>query len=451
MQHLPVIALVGRPNVGKSTLFNYLTKTRDALVADWPGLTRDRQYGEARIADQDIIVVDTGGIGDEQTPLDQLMSQQAQQAILEADIVLLLVDGRGGLTAADQAITEKLRQLGKPVYLAVNKTEDLDVHTVCAEFFSLGLGQPCPISASHGRGVTPLLIEALEQLPAQTLSPTVTGKGVQFAIIGRPNVGKSTLVNRMLGEERVVVCDMPGTTRDSIDISFERHDKAYTVIDTAGVRRRGRVTQAIEKFSIIKTLQAIHRAQVVVMLMDGQEGITDQDLHLLGAAIKAGRAVVIAINKCDHLPTQSKQQIKRAIDRRLIFADFARIHYISALHGTGVGDLFQSIDEAYRAANREMTSSQLTQILQQLVAKHQPPLVSGRRIKLRYAHPGGHNPPIIVIHGKQTSSLPPSYQKYLINGFRKALKLVGTPLQVTFHTEDNPYVGDGAKRHSKRG
>jgi GTP-binding protein len=451
MQHLPVIALVGRPNVGKSTLFNYLTKTRDALVADWPGLTRDRQYGEARVDDQEIIVVDTGGIGDEQTSLDQLMSQQAQQAIVEADIILLLVDGRGGLTAADQTITEQLRQSGKPVYLAVNKTEDLDVHTVCAEFFSLGLGQPYPVSASHGRGVTSLLSEALAELPAQTALPQVADKGIQFAIIGRPNVGKSTLVNRMLGEERVVVCDMPGTTRDSIDIRFERHDKAYTVIDTAGVRRRGRVTLAIEKFSVIKTLQAIHRAQVVVMLMDGREGVTEQDLHLLGAAIKAGRALVIAINKCDHLPAQSRQQIKRDIDRRLMFADFARVHYISALHGTGVGELFRSIEEAHRAANREMTSSQLTQILQRLVAEHQPPLVSGRRIKLRYAHPGGHNPPIIVIHGKQTASLPLSYQKYLINGFRKALKLVGTPLQVTFHTEDNPYVGDGGKRHSKRG
>ncbi len=448
---LPVIALVGRPNVGKSTLFNYLTRSRDALVADWPGLTRDRQYGEAQIHDREVILVDTGGIGDEQAEIDHLMSQQAQLAIDEADVVLLLLDGRAGLTAADQTVAEQLRRLGKVLYLLVNKTEGLQKDSACAEFHSLGLGEPWPISAAHGHGVDELLDDLLQTLPAPEIEDQTTAKGIKFAVIGRPNVGKSTLVNRILGEERVVVCDMPGTTRDSIDSAFTRQGESYTVIDTAGVRRRGRVRQVIEKFSVIKTLQAIARAHVIVMLVDGREGVTEQDLHLLGSVIKAGRALVIAINKCDHLPQDAKQQLKRDIDRRLGFVDFARVHYISALHGTGVGDLFHSIQEAYQSANQPMTSSQLTKILEQALAAHQPPLSKGRRIKLRYAHPGGHNPLTIVIHGKQTTALPASYQKYLINTFRKVLKVVGAPLQLIFHTEDNPYVTDSGSRHHQRG
>lgn len=436
---IPVIALVGRPNVGKSTLFNRLTRTQDALVADFPGLTRDRQYGDVRFEDKSFIVVDTGGIGVDDASVDALMSKQSQFALNEADVVFFLVDARAGLTAVDQTIAKGLRKLGKTVCLVVNKVDGLDEEVVCAEFSKFGFASLYPISASHGRGIPKLLNALLAMLPEVSFVEPVQDDSIKIAFAGRPNVGKSTLVNRILGEERVVVYDLPGTTRDSISIPFERDSQKYTLIDTAGVRRRSRVDEKIEKFSIIKTLQSIKESNVCLMLIDATEGITDQDLHLLGFIIESGKGLVIAVNKWDGLSDSHRESVKQTLDRRLHFANFAVIRFISALRGTGIGPLFKDILQAYASATQQFSTPMLTRLLQDLVTQHQPPLVQNRRIKMRYAHAGGHNPPIIVIHGNQLECLPDSYKRYLSKAFTEHLGLVGTPLKLEFKVGNNPY------------
>ncbi len=435
---LPVIALVGRPNVGKSTLFNRLTRTQDALVADFPGLTRDRQYGDASFEGKSFIVVDTGGVGVDDAAVDALMSKQSEFALNEANAVFFLVDGRAGLTAIDQTIATNLRKISKPIYLIVNKTEGLDEEMACADFQSLGFSEVHAISAAHGRGIHALqqkIITTFDSTPEEIITENV----IKIAFAGRPNVGKSTLINRILGEERVVVYDMPGTTRDSIAIPFERDDQQYILIDTAGVRRRARVDEKIEKFSVIKTLQSIKESNVCLMLLDARDGLTDQDLHLLGFIIESGKALVILVNKWDGLDEDSKESIKNELNRRLHFAHFAKIRFISALHGTGVGGIFKDILQAYVSATQSFSTPKVTRLLQDLITQHTPPLVNGRRIKLRYAHAGGQNPPIIVIHGNQLDSLPDSYKRYLSNGFTKHLGLVGTPLKLEFKGASNPY------------
>lgn len=436
---LPVIAIVGRPNVGKSTLFNCLTKSRAALVADVPGLTRDRLYGQGHLGDRAYIVIDTGGLGEETEDVHTLMAGQTRQAIVEADQIIFVVDGRAGLTAADQTIAESLRITGKKIFLAVNKIDGLDINVVQSDFFALGLGEPIPIAAAHGRGVDKLIQHVMRDIPPA--EPEISAqRGIRLAVAGRPNVGKSTLINRMLGEERVVVFDEPGTTRDSIAIPFERRGQDYILIDTAGVRRRRSVEEGIEKFSVIKTLQAIESAHVVIMVLDARAGVSDQDLHLLGFILDAGKAMVIAVNKWDGLEVEQREWLQRELERRLAFVDFAEIKFISALHGTGVGELFPLVDQAYDSATRKLSTPILTRLLEDAVFAHQPPLVQGRRIKLRYAHAGGHNPPLIIIHGKQTRALPGSYQRYLASAFRKALNLVGTPIRIEFKDSENPYV-----------
>ena len=438
----PVIALVGRPNVGKSTLFNQLTRSRDALVADYAGLTRDCQYGIGRLGDRPYLVVDTGGLSGEGEGVDVMMAQQVRAAIAESDAVLFLVDAREGMNAADENIASYLRQCGKPVSLLVNKTDGIDPVLACGDFHAMGLGEPLAIAASHGRGVRSMIEQVLAEFPPDEEEEAGDEEErIRVAIVGRPNVGKSTLVNRILGEERVVVFDMPGTTRDSIYIPFERDGQAYTLIDTAGVRRRARIHEAIEKFSIIKTMQAINDANVVVMVLDAREGISEQDAHLLGMAMDAGRALVIAINKWDGLDMDKKDAVRRELSLKLPFLDFAKFHYISALHGTGVGELYATIKKAYASAMRKFSTPELTRLLESLLLTHQPPLVNGRRIKLRYAHQGGKNPPLIVIHGNQVEAIPGSYRRYLENGFRKALKLEGTPIRIEFKGGENPYAG----------
>lgn len=425
----PVIAIVGRPNVGKSTLFNCITKTRDAIVADRPGLTRDRQYGYGSFEKHTFIVVDTGGIGAEEDTMDNLMARQSWQAIYESDVIIFLVNAREGLIATDQLIAEKLRVLNKPIFLVMNKIDGLDAHIAASDFHALGLGEPIAIAAAHHRGINNLLENLLANFtPAE--EEVIEQAGIKIAIVGKPNVGKSTLVNRMLGEERVVVYDEPGTTRDSVFIHLERRGKHYVLIDTAGVRRRARVTDVIEKFSVIKTMQAIDECNVVIMLIDARENIAEQDLKLLGHIIDSGKALVIAVNKWDGLESEEKVWIKKELQRRLVFVDYAAWHFISALHGSGVGDLFVSVEKAYASAMKSLSTAKITKILEQIVAIHPPPLVKGKKIKLRYAHIGGHNPPIVVIHGKRVELLPGSYKRYLENTFRKSLQLIGTPIKI---------------------
>ena len=439
---LPVIALVGRPNVGKSTLFNRLTRSRDALVADQPGLTRDRQYGIGRLGERPYVVVDTGGIGDQRDGVDLLMQQQVQLAIGEADLIFFLLDGRAGLTAGDEVIARGLRKTGKRIVTVVNKTDGVDFDALSGDFFALGLGEPQPIAAAHGRGVHALIDAALAELPEdREATDESSAPGVQIAVLGRPNVGKSTLVNRLLGEERVVAFDEPGTTRDSIRIPFECHGRSYTLIDTAGVRRRARISAAFEKFSVIKSLQAMQQANVVLLVLDARQGIGEQDAVLAGHVIDSGRAVVVVINKWDGLDPGERERIKGELHRRLPFLAFAEWRFVSALHGSGVGHLMEAVDAAYRAAMIDLKTPVLTRILEEAVAEHQPPLVQGRRIKLRYAHQGGKNPPVIVIHGNQTAAVPPAYQRFLVNRFREALALRGTPLRIEFRTGANPYAG----------
>ncbi len=439
----PVIALVGRPNVGKSTLFNKLTLSRDALVADRPGLTRDRKFGEGKLGNKPYLVVDTGGLTGEGEGLDALMASQSWLAVEQADIVLFLVDAHAGMLPDDQQIAQRLRESGKKVFLVVNKVDGMDPAVVTAEFYALGLGEPVGIAASQGRGVKSLMERVLTVLPeaAEEAEEEVPEGIIKVAIIGRPNVGKSTLVNRILGEERVVAYDLPGTTRDSIYLPFERDGQHYVLIDTAGVRRRSRVKEAIEKFSVIKTLQSVEDANVVLMLLDAHEGISEQDASLLGFVLETGRALVVAVNKWDGLEKDQRDWIRRELEVKLPFLGFAEVHFISALHGTNVGHLFESLITAYESATRTFSTSNLTRLLHDLVEAHPPPLVRGRRIKLRFAHQGGQNPPIIVIHGSRTSAIPDSYRRYLMNGFQKHLKLQGTPVRVEFRSGKNPFAG----------
>ncbi|RLA45674.1 MAG: ribosome biogenesis GTPase Der [Gammaproteobacteria bacterium] len=442
---LPVIALVGRPNVGKSTLFNRLTRTRDALVADYPGLTRDRKYGEGEYEGRRYMVIDTGGITGNEVGLDWEMASQSLQAMDEADIIFLMVDAREGLCAVDEEIARMLRQKSCPVVLVVNKIDGVDPNIALADFYRLGMDEPFAITATHGRGVASLLKQALKQVPDNGPDSMPVATGIKIAVVGRPNVGKSTLVNRLLGEQRVVVFDQPGTTRDSIYINYERAGKHYTLIDTAGIRRRKNVKLMVEKFSIVKTLQAIDDANVVVLLVDAHEALVEQDLHLMGYAIEAGRALVIAVNKWDGLEQDRKDWLKQELKRRLRFVEFADIHFISALHGTGVGHLYKSILAAYKAATDSLSTNRLTTILEDAVNDHPPPLARGRRIKLRYAHAGGRNPPVIVIHGSQTHAVPGHYSRYLEKTFRKVLGLHGTPVKIEYRSGDNPYAGRGNK------
>ena len=437
---LPVIALVGRPNVGKSTLFNYLTRSREALVADYPGLTRDRQYGRIKRGERDCLLVDTGGIMDDAEGTDAFAKKQVDCALEEADVVFFIVDAREGMNASDEQISSELRKLDKPIILVTNKIDGLNAELATAEFHALALGEPVKIAATHGRGVQELLAHIDNLLPeTEEEKESESEKGIGIAIVGRPNVGKSTLVNRLLGEERVVVFDQPGTTRDSISIPFERNETLFTLIDTAGMRRRAKISLAIEKFSVIKSLQAIEKANVVIYLIDASEGITDQDCHLLGLVIEAGRSLILGLNKWDGLSVDQKELIKRQIDVKLPFLDFAEKHPISALHGSGVGKLFDVVHTLYDASMIDMSTPILTQILKEATTAHQPPLVQGRRIKLKYAHQGGRNPPTVIIHGSQTDALPTAYKRYLINFYRDKLKLKGTPVRLKFKSPDNPY------------
>lgn len=437
----PVIALVGRPNVGKSTLFNQMTRSRDALVADFPGLTRDRKYGEGNYEGQRFIVIDTGGLTGGEEGLDAEMARHSMQAVEEADIVLFLVDGKAGLNGGDELIADHLRKTGKRAHLVINKTDGQDPDIAASDFFGLGFESNFLIAASHNRGIRSMLEELLpseEEREAQDRADRYPG--IRIGIVGRPNVGKSTLVNRMLGEDRVVVFDMPGTTRDSIYIPFERMEHQYTLIDTAGVRRRKNVSEVVEKFSIIKTLQAIDDAHVVILVIDAREGLVDQDLHLIGFVLDAGRSLVIAVNKWDGMDPEDKARVKEQVKRRLDFLDYADKHYISALHGSGVGVMYDSVHDCYESAMAKWPTNRLTAILQDATAQHQPPLVQGRRIKLRYAHQGGSNPPVIVVHGNQTDALPGAYKRYLENTFRKVLKVNGSPIRFEFRSGENPFA-----------
>jgi len=439
---IPVIALVGRPNVGKSTLFNQLTRSRDALVANFPGLTRDRKYGEAKIGNRPFVVIDTGGISGDEDGIDSEMADQSMTAIEEADAVLFMVDAREGLNATDEALARHLRQRNKSFHLVVNKIDGLNEDVATGDFYSLGVQSMYAIAASHGRGVRSMIDRVLATFPdaQEHRERERYPDSIRVAIVGRPNVGKSTLVNRLLGEERVVVFDEPGTTRDSIYIDYERGGQKYTLIDTAGVRRRKNIRQTVEKFSIVKTLKAVDDAHVVILVMDAHEGIVDQDMHLLGHCIEAGRGLVLAVNKWDGIEPDQRDWIKVELHRRLQFADYADTHFISALHGTGVGHLYKSVNAAYQSATRKLNTNALTRILEGAVFDHPPPMINGRRIKLRYAHAGGQNPPLIVIHGNQTGKVPTSYQRYLEKVYRRELELVGTPVRIEFRTSENPYA-----------
>lgn len=437
---IPAIALVGRPNVGKSTLFNRLTKSRSALVADEPGLTRDRQIGRAEIGGTRFLVVDTGGLSpNEKSGISAEMSAQAVLAIAESDAVVFVVDSRAGLTPEDQLIANQLRQCGRPVFIAANKSEGISSAVAGIEFHSLGMGEPRAISAAHGDGVRELVSLILEGFP-RDIELDVVDEGIRVAVVGRPNVGKSTLINAWLGEERVIAFDLPGTTRDAIDIPFECAGQRYVLIDTAGLRRKGRVFETIEKFSAIKTVQAIEGANVVVMVMDATQEISDQDAHIAGLIAKSGRAMVLAVNKWDLLTAYAKQQALEAIKRRLGFIVFAKVHQISALKGIGLRAVLTSVDQAYRSANSKLSTPRLTRALQVALEKQQPPRVGGVRPKLRYAHQGGRNPPIIVVHGSAAEKVPLAYVRYLERHFTEAFKLSGTPVRVQFKTAANPYA-----------
>ena len=439
----PVIALIGRPNVGKSTLFNRLTRSRDALVADLPGLTRDRHYGEGRIGERPFLVIDTGGFEPvAKEGIVHEMAKQTRQAIVEADIVVFIVDGRQGLTPHDKTITDFLRKSGRQVMLVVNKSEGMKYTSVTADFYELGLGDPYVISAAHGDGVADLVDQALDiaiEGKPQEENEEATQRGIKIAIVGRPNVGKSTMVNTLLGEERVIAFDMPGTTRDSIEIPFERNGKHYTLIDTAGIRRKGKVFEAIEKFSVVKTLQSISEANVVLLLLDAQQDISEQDAHIAGFILESGRALVVGINKWDGLTSDYRDHIKREIDRKLTFLTFAKFHYISALKSTGIMQMLKSIDAAYAAAMAKLPTPQLTRALQEALDHQQPRRKGSIRPKLRYAHQGGQNPPIIVIHGNALESIESSYKRYLEKHFRDSFSLTGTPLRIEFRSGKNPF------------
>ena len=436
---LPVLVLVGRPNVGKSTLFNRLTGTRDALVADFPGLTRDRQYGFGVFEDRRFVVVDTGGLMPESSdPLAGLAEEQARIALEDADHILFLTDALAGLHGSDPEIARLLRKTGKPVTLLVNKAEGRGKTEAAGDFYALGLDEPVPVSAQHGDGLAALLRRLLEGV-APNIEAAQGDDEVRVAIVGRPNVGKSTLVNRLIGEERVVAADQPGTTRDAIRVPFEYEGRPFVLIDTAGVRRRARIDEAIEKFSVIKTLQAIEQAHVVIVVVDAQNDIGEQDARLMGLVAEAGRAMVLAVNKWDHLATDEREQVRYQVTLKMPYLDYVPTHYIAAKHGSGLGELMIAVQEAFEGATIEMPTPELTRILERSVEAHNPPAVLGRRIKLRYAHQSGRNPPKIMIHGNQTEKLPVAYRRYLINEFRAHFRLKGVPLQVEFKTGDNPF------------
>jgi len=440
---LPVIALVGRPNVGKSTLFNVLTGTRDAIVADVPGLTRDRQYGFGRVGPVPYVVIDTGGLVENPTGLEAQMRSQTDRAVAEADRLVFLADARAGLSPQDLFVARELRRSGKPVTLALNKAEGLDPDVVAADFHSLGLGAPRAISASHGQGCESLMDEVLAGLEPQPPAAEDSG-AVRIAIIGRPNVGKSTLVNRLLGEERVIASEQPGTTRDSIFVPFTRDGREFLLIDTAGVRRRARVEDAVERASVAKTLQAIDEAHVVILVLDAHDTVAEQDASVLGLALERGRSLIIAVNKWDGIAPEQREEIRRQLTLKLDFVPFAPLYFISARHGTGVGELMAAAVHAYEGAMRALPTKELTRTLEHALGMHQPPLVRGRRIKLRYAHQGGRNPPRIVIHGNQTAAVPDAYTRYLANLFRKTYDLYATPVVIEYRTDANPY--DRARR-----
>lgn len=436
---IPVIALIGRPNVGKSTLFNVLTQTRDAIVASEPGLTRDRQYGIGKRGTKKFIVVDTGGLSGEKQSLDDLMARQTLLALEEADEVLLMVDAQDGITSSDEMIADLVRKSGNSTSIIINKVDGIDPIQAQSDFYALGFARVYLVSAAHRKGINPMMDAVMHEY-AEDQPDHQVDQGPTVAVIGRPNVGKSTLINRLTGEERVIAYDQPGTTRDTISVPFERRGKHYTLIDTAGVRKRGKVQQVIEKFSAIKALEAIERSQVVILVIDARDGLTDQDLTLLGFAINSGRALVIAVNKWDGLEPEQRDYNKKTMLRRLSFASFAAQHYISALHGTGVGEMMKSIDQAYASAYRDFNTRHLTDLLEEAVFKHNPPLHNGRRIKLRYAHQGGRNPPVIVIHGSRTEFLPSAYERYLISFFIGKLKLKGTPVRIELKSGTNPFA-----------
>jgi GTP-binding protein len=441
---VPVIAIVGRANAGKSTLFNRITRTRDALVADRPGVTRDRHYGFASHGGRNLIVIDTGGLDDfgaDDREIASLVSAQSRLAIREADVVFWLVDGRSGPTVADETQAADLRRYAAKLFLLVNKTEGMDTDIVCAEFHALGTGTPYPISALKGHGVEDVLDLALQAFPETGPAADTGTSGLRVAVIGRPNVGKSTLINRMLGEDRMLTYDQPGTTRDSIMTPFERRGRRYELVDTAGVRRRSQLADPLEKFSVIKTLKAIERAEVIIAVIDASEALTDQDLHLLGITRDSGKPLIIAVNKWDNLGKDQRDRIRGQLDRRLSFVDYACVHFISALHGSGVGKLFNTIDQIGRAISVSVNPSTLTELLAEAIEMHAPPMVRGRRIKLRYAHLGGHNPLRIIIHGNQTERVPEAYVRYLAAHYRKRLRLTGTPVMIEFKHGENPFKG----------
>ncbi len=439
---LPVVALVGRPNVGKSTLFNALTGTRDALVADIPGVTRDRKYGYGRSEPHQYIVIDTGGLVESPRGVLEHMARQTGRAIEEADRIVFLVDGQNGLDASDRFVADVLRRSGKPVTVAVNKSEDRDGGVTTAEFHSFGFGEPLAISAAHRQGIDDLMERTLAGIePASVDTAAAADSAIRVCVAGRPNVGKSTLINRLVGEERLITLDEPGTTRDAVEVPFERDGQGYVLIDTAGVRRRSRVERELEKWSVIKTLQAIDDAHVVICVVDARSNVAEQDATLFGIAAARGRALVVAVNKWDHVEPGQRDEIRGQLAARLRFLDFAPFHFISALHGSGVGELMDSVRAAHAAAMREMPTPDLTRILEASIRQHQPPLVRGRRIRLRYAHQGGRNPPVIVVHGAQAERTPEDYRRFLVNCFREAFKLKGTPVRVDFRSEENPFEG----------
>jgi GTP-binding protein len=448
----PVIAIVGRPNVGKSTLFNRLTRSRDALVADFSGLTRDRHYGNGRVGEREFICIDTGGFEPvAKTGILAEMAKQTKQAVVEADVVIFLVDARLGMAPQDRVIADFLRKTGRPVILAVNKAEGMAHATVTAEFFELGLGEPVAISSAHGDGVRYMIDDALDGLglPDEPEEEDRTDKPMRIAVVGRPNVGKSTFINTLIGEERVIAFDMPGTTRDAIDVPFTRNGKPYVMIDTAGLRKRGKVFEAIEKFSVVKTLQAISDANVVILMLDAQQDISEQDAHIAGFIVDAGRALVLAVNKWDGMDDYQKERARTDIARKLRFLDFANVHPISAIKGFGIKELFKDVDAAYGAAMSKLPTPKLTRILEDAVEFQQPKRVGMSRPKMRYAHQGGSNPPIVVIHGNALSGVTDSYRRYLEGRFREAFKLRGTPLRIEFRTGQNPFV-DSVKGKKKK-
>jgi GTP-binding protein len=448
----PVIAIVGRPNVGKSTLFNRLTRSRDALVADFSGLTRDRHYGNGRVGEREFICIDTGGFEPvAKTGILAEMAKQTKQAVVEADVVIFLVDARLGMAPQDRVIADFLRKTGRPVILAVNKAEGMSHATVTADFYELGLGEPVAISSAHGDGVRYMIDDALDSLglPDEPEEDDRTDKPMRIAVVGRPNVGKSTFINTLIGEERVIAFDMPGTTRDAIDVPFTRNGKPYVMIDTAGLRKRGKVFEAIEKFSVVKTLQAIADANVVILMLDAQQDISEQDAHIAGFIVDAGRALVLAVNKWDGMDDYQKERARTDIARKLRFLDFANVHPISAIKGFGIKELFKDVDAAYAAAMSKLPTPKLTRILEEAVEFQQPKRVGMSRPKMRYAHQGGSNPPIVVIHGNALSGVTDSYRRYLEGRFREAFKLRGTPLRLEFRTGQNPFV-DSDKGKKKK-